>query len=130
MGDLTPKDKKGIGNLDDPGVPFNYSGRECGAVPTDESRARCQWTSEIAYKNVERNGARGNDTTELLEEDNRRLRGPQHEDGVDVRHIDPLVEHIDGADRLDAALPELLQTPSAWVGGRAAVHRPGRHPVA
>lgn len=68
MGDLTPADKKGIGNLDDPGLPFNYSEREYGTVPIDETRARFQWVSEVAYKNVHRIVARGYDTTELMEE--------------------------------------------------------------
>jgi len=68
MGDLKPKDKKGIGNLDDPGLPFNYSEREYGTVPIDETRARFQWVSEIAYKNVHRIVSRGYDTTELMEE--------------------------------------------------------------
>ena len=68
MGDLTPADKKGIGNLDDPGLPFDYSEREYGTVPTDETRARFQWCSEVAYKNVHRIVARGYDTTELVEE--------------------------------------------------------------
>ena len=68
MGDLKPKDKKGIGNLDDPGLPFNYSEREYGTVPIDESRARFQWVSEVAYKNVHRIVSRGYDTTELMEE--------------------------------------------------------------
>jgi len=69
MGDLTPDDKKGIGNLDDPGLPFDYREREYGTVPVDETRARFQWVSEIAYKNVHRIVARGYDTTELMEED-------------------------------------------------------------
>ena len=69
MGDLTPADKKGIGNLDDPGLPFNYPEREYGTVPIDETRARFQWVSEVAYKNVHRIVARGYDTTELMEED-------------------------------------------------------------
>jgi citrate synthase len=68
MGDLTPADKKGIGNLDDPGLPFDYSEREYGTVPIDETRARFQWSSEVAYKNVHRIVARGYDTTELVEE--------------------------------------------------------------
>ena len=69
MGDLTPDDKKGIGNLDDPDLPFDYREREYGTVPIDETRARFQWVSEIAYKNVHRIVARGYDTTELMEED-------------------------------------------------------------
>ena len=69
MGDLTPDDKMGIGNLDDPDLPFDYREREYGTVPIDETRARFQWVSEIAYKNVHRIVARGYDTTELMEED-------------------------------------------------------------
>ena len=66
MGDLTPADKKGIGNLDNPGLPFDYREREYGTVPIDETRARFQWVSEVAYKNVHRIVARGYDTTELM----------------------------------------------------------------
>jgi citrate synthase len=66
MGDLG--DKKGIGNLDDPKMPFDYSAREYGTVPLDDKRARFQWVSEVAYKNVHRIVARGYDTTELMEE--------------------------------------------------------------
>ena len=69
MGDLTPDDKKGIGNLDDPDLPFDYREREYGTVPIDDTRARFQWVSEVAYKNVHRIVARGYDTTELMEED-------------------------------------------------------------
>jgi len=66
MGNLG--DKKGIGNLDDPGLPFDYSEREYGTVPLDDKRARFQWVSEVAYKNVHRIVTRGYDTTELVEE--------------------------------------------------------------
>lgn len=66
MGNLG--DKKGIGNLDDPGLPFDYSEREYGTLPPDEKRARFQWVSEVAYKNVHRIVSRGYDTTELMEE--------------------------------------------------------------
>ena len=53
MGDLTPDDKKGIGNLDDPGLPFDYREREYGTVPVDETRARFQWVSEIKLERFE-----------------------------------------------------------------------------
>ncbi|HBL76689.1 MAG: hypothetical protein A2W90_23735 [Bacteroidetes bacterium GWF2_42_66] len=66
MDDLS--NKKGIGNLDDPRMPFDYSKREYGTVPTDTKRAPFQWVSEVAYKNVHRIVARGYDTTELMEE--------------------------------------------------------------
>ncbi len=67
MGDLM--NKKGIGNLDRPELPFEYSEREYGTVPLDHSkRAPFQWVSEVAYKNVHRIVARGYDTTELMEE--------------------------------------------------------------
>lgn len=68
MGDLG--DKKGIGNLDSPKMPFDYSTREYGTVPLDTSgkRAPFQWVSEVAYKNVHRIVTRGYDTTELMEE--------------------------------------------------------------
>jgi hypothetical protein len=63
-------DKKGIGNLDNPNMPFDYSAREYGTVPLDTNgkRAPFQWVSEVAYKNVHRIVARGYDTTELMEE--------------------------------------------------------------
>ena len=66
MGDLG--DKKGIGNLDDPKMPYVYAEREYGTVPPDDKRARFQWVSEVAYKNVHRIVARGYDTTEFVEE--------------------------------------------------------------
>lgn len=68
MGDLG--DKKGIGNLDSPKMPFDYNAREYGTVPLDTSgkRAPFQWVSEVAYKNAHRIVARGYDTTELMEE--------------------------------------------------------------
>jgi hypothetical protein len=54
-------------NLDDPRLNYNYRTRERGTVPFDEKRARFQWVSEVAYKNVHRIVARGYDTTELVE---------------------------------------------------------------
>ncbi len=67
MGDL--KNKTGIGNLDSPKLPYDYSQREYGTVPLDTTkRAPFQWVSEVAYKNVHRIVARGYDTTELMEE--------------------------------------------------------------
>ena len=61
-------DKKGIGNLDSPKMPFDYSKREYGTVPLDTTRAPFQWVSEVAYKNVHRIVSRGYDTTELMEQ--------------------------------------------------------------
>ena len=66
MGNLG--DKKRIGNLDSPKMPFDYSKREYGTVPLDTKRAPFQWVSEIAYKNVHRIVSRGYDTTELMEQ--------------------------------------------------------------
>lgn len=67
MGDMNKRLR--IGNLDDPKLPYNYSGREYGTVPLDTStREPFQWISEVAYKNVHRIVARGYDTTELMEE--------------------------------------------------------------
>jgi citrate synthase len=61
--------KKGkIGNLDDPKLPYDYSKREYGTIPTDDKREPFRWVSEIAYKNVHRIVARGYDTTEVAEE--------------------------------------------------------------
>jgi citrate synthase len=66
MGNLG--DKKGIGNLDSPKMPFDYSKREYGTVPLDTKREPFQWVSEIAYKNVHRIVSRGYDTTEVMEQ--------------------------------------------------------------
>ena len=71
MGDLMDrktKDKKVIGNLGSPKLPFDYMQREYGTVPLDHERAPFQWLSEVAYKNVHRIVARGYDTTELMEQ--------------------------------------------------------------
>lgn len=65
MGDL---EKKTIGNLDDPRLPYDYSTRPYGTLPLDTKRAPFQWVSEVAYKNVYRIVARGYDTTELMEQ--------------------------------------------------------------
>jgi citrate synthase len=64
MGNL---EKKPIGNLGDPGLPYDYMNRKYGTVPTDTTRAPFRWVSEVAYKNVHRIVARGYDTTELME---------------------------------------------------------------
>lgn len=66
MGDLM--DKKGIGNLDNPNMPYDYASREYGTVPPDNKRDPFRWVSEVAYKNVHRIVARGYDTTELMEQ--------------------------------------------------------------
>jgi citrate synthase len=73
MGNLTYKkdldEEKGkVGNLDSPKMPFDYSNREYGTVPPDDKRARFQWVSEVAYKNVHRIVSRGYDTSEVMEE--------------------------------------------------------------
>ena len=60
--------KKGIGNLDDPSMPYDYAEREYGTVPADNKRDPYRWVSEVAYKNVHRIVARGYDTTELMEQ--------------------------------------------------------------
>jgi len=57
-----------IGNLDDPRLCYNYENREHGTVEPDTKRARFQWVSEVAYKNVHRIVSRGYDTTELVEQ--------------------------------------------------------------
>ena len=59
--------KKNIGNLDNPGMPYDYGAREYGTVPPDKKREPFRWVSEIAYKNVHRIVTRGYDTTELVE---------------------------------------------------------------
>jgi citrate synthase len=60
--------KRVIGNLDNPGLPYEYDKREYGTVPLDGSRAPFQWVSEVAYKNAHRIVTRGYDTTELMEQ--------------------------------------------------------------
>jgi citrate synthase len=65
MGDLN---KKVIGNLGDPKLPYNYMDRPYGTVPEDTTRPPFQWVSEVAYKNAYRIVARGYDTTELMEQ--------------------------------------------------------------
>ena len=65
MGDL---EKKVIGNLGSPKLPYDYSTRPYGTVPLDTTRPPFQWVSEVAYKNVYRIVARGYDTTELMEQ--------------------------------------------------------------
>ncbi len=68
MGNIDPSRKKNIGNLDSPKMPYDYSSREYGTVPTDTKRPHFQWVSEIAYKNIHRIVTRGYDTTELVEQ--------------------------------------------------------------
>ncbi len=62
------RQRKPIGNLDSPKLPYDYSKRPYGTVPVDTSRAPFQWLSEVAYKNPHRIVARGYDTTELMEQ--------------------------------------------------------------
>jgi len=57
-----------IGNLDDSRLCYDYKNREHGTVEPDTKRARFQWVSEVAYKNVHRIVSRGYDTTELVEQ--------------------------------------------------------------
>ena len=64
MGDL---DKKVIGNLNDPRLPYDYNKRPYGTVSMDTTRPPFQWASEVAYKNAYRIVARGYDTTHLVE---------------------------------------------------------------
>jgi len=64
MGDLN---KKVIGNLNDPRLPYDYDKRPYGTVPLDTTRPQFQWVSEVAYKNAYRIVARGYDTTHLVE---------------------------------------------------------------
>ena len=65
MGDLN---KKAIGNLSDPKLPYDYINRPYGTVPMDTTRPPFQWVSDVAYKNVHRIVTRGYDTTELMEQ--------------------------------------------------------------
>lgn len=71
MGDLMDdkvRNKRKIGNLDSPKLPYDYGKREYGTVPLDSSRAPFQWLSAVAYKNAHRIVTRGYDTTELMEQ--------------------------------------------------------------
>jgi citrate synthase len=65
MGDL---EKKPIGNLGSPKLPYDYMNRPYGTAPMDTTRPPFQWVSEVAYKNMHRIVARGYDTTELMEQ--------------------------------------------------------------
>jgi citrate synthase len=65
MGDL---EKKVVGNLGDPKLPYDYATRPYGTLPVDTTRPPFQWVSEVAYKNVYRIVARGYDTTEVMEQ--------------------------------------------------------------
>jgi len=56
-------------------------------------------------------------TAELLEPEDPRLRGPQHEDGVELGEVEALVEDVDRADDLEVAARQLLQRLRS--GGRA-----------
>ena len=66
--DNEARDRKVIGTLDSPKLPFDYMRREHGTVPLDGERAPFQWLSEVAYENVHRIVARSYDTTELMEQ--------------------------------------------------------------
>src|SRR4051812_4586370 len=48
-------------------------------------------------------------STELLQEDDRRLSRTEHENRVDVRCVESFVEEIDGEDYFDSPVPELLE---------------------
>lgn len=61
-------EKKPVGNLGSPKLPYDYASRPYGTVPLDRTRPQFQWVSEVAYKNVHRIVARGYDTTELVEQ--------------------------------------------------------------
>jgi citrate synthase len=65
MGDI---EKKAVGNLGDPKLPYDYAERPYGTLPMDTTRPPFQWVSEVAYKNVYRIVARGYDTTEVMEQ--------------------------------------------------------------
>ena len=46
---------------------------------------------------------------ELLEPEDARLRGAQHEDGVELGEVEALVEDVHGADDVELARRELLE---------------------
>ena len=55
----------------------------------------------------------------------------QHHDGIELRQIEPLVEHVDGADDVELArLSELFEGVRARGGGRPGVDGDGSHAVA
>jgi hypothetical protein len=62
---------------------------------------------------------------ELLQEQDLRLGGAQHQDGVDGGQVDALAEQVDREDDLQAAVGEALQRVAA-AEARAAVHGGGR----
>jgi hypothetical protein len=63
---------------------------------------------------------------ELLEPQDPGLRGPQHEDGVELGEVEAFVEDVHRADDVELALRQLVQRLRAGGGGVAGVdgHRP------
>ena len=47
-------------------------------------------------------------TSQLLQEDHRRLGGSQHQHRVDRRHVEALVEQVDGEEHLDCAVETVI----------------------
>ena len=59
---------------------------------------------------------------QLLQEDDRRLRGPQHQHGVDVGDVETLVEQVDGEDDFQLTAAQFVERLMPWRTRRPAVH--------
>ena len=70
-------------------------------------------------------------TAELLEPEDPRLRGPQHEDGVELGEVEALVEDVDRTDDLKVAVRQLLliaaDQEQAVIRPRAVHHHHQQH---
>ena len=54
-------------------------------------------------------------SAELLEPQDPRFGGAQHEDRVDRRHVDALVQDIDGKDDVEFAVAQLFERSGSWI---------------
>ena len=71
-------------------------------------------------------GAHAQAPSELLEEHDRRVGRPQHEDGVERRQVDAFVEDVDREDDVELAGVESLEGRPPVGASRAAVNGDGR----
>ena len=67
-------------------------------------------------------------SAELLQEDGGALGGAQHEDGVHCRHVDALVEQVDGEQDGELAVAQILQRVASFLAAGAAGDRLGSEP--
>ena len=62
---------------------------------------------EVDDRQVRLAGVRGLQTAaQLLQKDDRGLRWPQHQNGLDRRHVDALVEDVDGEHHAQRPVPK------------------------